>query len=316
MILDTRLNFDLHLKNVQNKVSKTIDLLPKLQNTLTKTSLIIIFKSFIRPHIDYGDIIKIYDSAYNISFHLNIESIQCKAALTITGAVKGASRGKLYQELGFESLQQKCWYRKLCCLSLTEISFSTSPLTKHQIFFSKHKTYSPTSDKTWLFWKLFFLIDYKRVEQSEPAYQKIRTFKSNILKFIWPKPNNVYYCHNPKETKLLTRLCLNLSHPREHKFEHSFQDCLNPVCPFGNEIKTCTHYLLYCPTYMNERMNPLNKIKSINCCILGSSDAAVTKSLLFGDNTLSYSSNTLILNPTIEYIISTQIFEGSILNPV
>ena len=63
-------------------------------------------------------------------------------------------------------------------------------------------------------------------------------------------------------------------------------------------------------------MTLLNKIKSINCSILKSSDAAVTKILLFGDNTLSDSFNTLILNSTFEYIISTQRFEGSILTPV
>ena len=113
-MLDTKLDFSLHLKNVQNKVNKTIGLLRKLQDTLPRTSLITIFKSFIRPHLDYGDII--YDRAYNTSFHQNIESIQYNAALAITGAVRGASREKLYLELGFESLQQRRWYRKLYCL--------------------------------------------------------------------------------------------------------------------------------------------------------------------------------------------------------
>ena len=55
MILDTKLDFSLHLKNVQNKVNKTIGLLRKLQDTLPRASLITIFKSFIRPHLDYGD---------------------------------------------------------------------------------------------------------------------------------------------------------------------------------------------------------------------------------------------------------------------
>ena len=90
MVLDTRLDFNLHLKNVQNKVNKTIGLLRKLQNTLPRTSLITIFKSFIRPLLDYGDIT--YDQAYNTSFHQNIESIQYSAALAITGAVRGTSR--------------------------------------------------------------------------------------------------------------------------------------------------------------------------------------------------------------------------------
>ena len=114
MVLDNTLDFNLHLKNVQNKVNKAIGLLRRLQNTLHRTSLITIFKSFIRPHLDYGDII--YDRANNTSFHQNIESIQYNAALAITGAVRGTSREKLYQELGFESLQQRRWYRKLCCL--------------------------------------------------------------------------------------------------------------------------------------------------------------------------------------------------------
>ena len=47
----------------------------------------------------------IYDRACNTSFHQNIESIQCNAVLATTGAVRGTSREKLYQELGFESLQ-------------------------------------------------------------------------------------------------------------------------------------------------------------------------------------------------------------------
>ena len=114
MVLDTRLDFNLHLKNVQNKVNKTVGLLHKLQNTLPRTSLITIFKLFIRPILDYGDII--CDRAYSTSFYQNIESIQYNAASAITGAVRGTSREKLYQELGFESIQQRRWYRKLCCL--------------------------------------------------------------------------------------------------------------------------------------------------------------------------------------------------------
>ena len=125
--------------------------------------------------------------------------------------------------------------------------------------------------------------------------KSISIFKSNILKFIRPKPNNVYYCHNPKGIRLLTRLLLGLSQIREHKFKHSSHDCLNSLCFCGNEIETSTHYLLRCATYTNERITLLNKIKSVNCSILESSDAVVTKIRLFGDNTLTDSSNTLIL---------------------
>ena len=77
----------------------------------------IIFKATygdIRPYTLYEDII--YDQAYNSSFHQNIESIQYNAALAITAAIRGTSKENIYQELGFKSLQQRLWYRKLCCL--------------------------------------------------------------------------------------------------------------------------------------------------------------------------------------------------------
>ena len=59
MILVTKLDFCLHLKNVKNKVNKTIGLLRKHQDALPRTSLITYFKSFIRPHFVYGDIFMI-----------------------------------------------------------------------------------------------------------------------------------------------------------------------------------------------------------------------------------------------------------------
>ena len=94
MVLDTKLDFSLHLKNVQGKVNKTIGLLRKFQDTLPRTSLITIFKSFLRPQLHYGDII--YNRAYNTSIHQNIELIQYNVALVIMGAVRGTSSEKLY----------------------------------------------------------------------------------------------------------------------------------------------------------------------------------------------------------------------------
>ena len=112
MFLDSKLNFKEHIQNVLNKVSKTIGLLRKLQKILPRPPLITIYKSFIRSHLDYGDII--YDQAYNVSFHQKIESIQYNAALAITGAIRGTSREKLYHELDFQSFVSRRWYCKLC----------------------------------------------------------------------------------------------------------------------------------------------------------------------------------------------------------
>ena len=90
MFLDCKLNFEEHLKTIVNKINKTIGLIRKFQNFLSRKSLLTVYKSFIRPHLDYGDII--YDQTYNTSFHQRLESLQYNAALVITGAIRGTSK--------------------------------------------------------------------------------------------------------------------------------------------------------------------------------------------------------------------------------
>ena len=112
--LDSKLNFDEHLRNIQSEVNRIIGITRNLQNVLHRSALLTIHKSFACPHLDYGD--TIYDKAYNEAFKSKLESIQYNVALAITVAIEGSSREKLYQKLGLESLSMRHWYRKLSLL--------------------------------------------------------------------------------------------------------------------------------------------------------------------------------------------------------
>ena len=98
MQLDKRIYFEEHLSKVESKVNKTIRIIRKLQNVLPLSALLTIHKSFIRSHLDYRDII--YDKAFNESFHAKLESLQYNAALAMTGAIRGSSTEKNYEEFG------------------------------------------------------------------------------------------------------------------------------------------------------------------------------------------------------------------------
>ena len=111
MILDEHLNFNEHISIKLSNARKGVGILRKLYNVIPRSSLLTIYKSFIRPHLDYGDFI--YDKPSNESFSKNIESIQYNAALAITGAIKGTSRVSLYQELGIEPLSSRRQLRRL-----------------------------------------------------------------------------------------------------------------------------------------------------------------------------------------------------------
>ena len=110
MLLDSKLDFDGHIKGVFDKTSKSIGLIRKLRIFLPRPSLLKIFKSFVRPHLYYGDII--YDKAFIGYFQKKRKSIQYNAALAITGAKRGTSRENIYSELGLESLQDYVFFTR------------------------------------------------------------------------------------------------------------------------------------------------------------------------------------------------------------
>ena len=230
-------------------------------------------------------------------FQQKMEAIQYNAALAITSAIKGCSREKLYQELGFETLQQRRWYRKLCCFYKILKSQSPKyiiPIIIHQLF-----PYTICHTLDW------------NIKNSE----SIETFKNRILSFIRPSQNSTFNCHNPKGIKLLSRLRLGLSHLRKYKLKHSFQDSLNPFCSSGKgEVETSSHYLLYCSNYLEERLALLNTIKNIDMSILQQSDSKFTSVLLFGDTSFDNNKNPFILDATIDYINLTGKFDEPLFN--
>ena len=143
--------------------------------------------------------------------------------------------------------------------------------------------------------------------------ESLNIFQKRFLKFIRPSGSSVFNCHNLRGVKLLTRLRLCLSHLREHKFKHSFQDSLSPTCSCSNDVETSAHFLLYCPHYSNERSNFLNTIRNISRNIFDKNDLQITETLLYGDSSLDDKTNTLILNATIDFLFVSKKFDINLL---
>ena len=70
-----------------------------------------ISKSFIKPHLDYDDIL--YDKPNNENFQNKMEKVQYRAGLATTGGIQVTSRERLYNELGLHSLVKRRWHNKL-----------------------------------------------------------------------------------------------------------------------------------------------------------------------------------------------------------
>ena len=91
--------------------TKLIGLMRRLLVNVLKKALLNIYKSFIRPHLDYSDIL--YDKPENKNFQNKLEEVQYRAWLAVTDAIQRTSRQKLYDELGLHSLSIRC-----CCSKL------------------------------------------------------------------------------------------------------------------------------------------------------------------------------------------------------
>ena len=66
VLLDQKLNFKQHIDTTILKINKCVSVIKKLRHSLPQKSLTTIYKAFLRPFIDYGDII--LDQPQNESF--------------------------------------------------------------------------------------------------------------------------------------------------------------------------------------------------------------------------------------------------------
>ena len=135
-----------------------------------------------------------------------------------------------------------------------------------------------------------------------------KLFRKRILEFITRQPNSIFNVPNSLGLTYFTRLCVGLSHLREHKFRHNFRNSLNPICSCGNAIESTKHYILHCSNFKNERKTVLQNVRIVNPNLL-----SMNKDAIYRDNTLTHNTNTFLLNSLIEYITSTKRFNDPLI---
>ena len=110
VILDDKLCFRSHISEKIKTATKGLGLLKFLSKYASRENLNLMYKIYVRPHLDYGDVV--YHN--QLSEMMNkLESIQYNAALIVSGCWKGTSMDKLYKELGWESLKDRRYFRRL-----------------------------------------------------------------------------------------------------------------------------------------------------------------------------------------------------------
>ena len=164
LILDSKLNFQSHIREAIMKARRGIGIIRYLSRTVSRDVLDQVYKLHVRPHLDYGDIIyHRFDPNMSLDLTRKLEQTQYSAALAVTGAWRGTNRQRLYEELGWENLHERRWYRRLChfynrkMLSTPQYLFEEIPPERDISYNLRHaRAYDPFIPRTVRFSNTYF----------------------------------------------------------------------------------------------------------------------------------------------------------------
>ena len=105
---------------------------------------------------------------------------------------------------------------------------------------------------------------------------------------------------NPKGIRLVTRLTLKASIPQNGQI---YSNNSSAIC-----ISSHSHLILRHPLFHAKRSTLLNNMKEIDSALLNKSESVVTRILLYGDESCKDKVNLLILNATIDFLLSRNRF--------
>ena len=139
------------------------------------------------------------------------------------------------------------------------------------------------------------------------------TFQNALIKIERPIPKPIYNVRNPVGLKLLTSFRLGLSHLNQHKFNHNFQDCLNPLSLCSSVVKYVFNFFLHSHYYSKICSTLLNYLQSIDVNFLNQEDDIVVEVLLYGSTKFNTNHNLRLLSSAMDYILKSERFSGSLL---
>ncbi len=96
--------------NIAAKACKPLNIMQSLKHRLPRSSLEMIYISFIQPVMEYADVV--WDNMTDQDCTL-LENIQLAAARVVTGAIRYTSHAKIYEECGWDTLQSRREKHKL-----------------------------------------------------------------------------------------------------------------------------------------------------------------------------------------------------------
>ena len=225
-----------------------------------------IYFSFIRPTLEYADIV--WDNC-NMNEKYKLEQIQYEAAMIVTGATRSCSRAKLIEETGWLSLEKRRYnhriftFYKMLKNNVPTYFKDLLPPTVHQVsqrnLRSGHKLQPPRCNTN--LYQNSFRIQTINDWNALPDNIKLINSNAEFKRYLYKDARVIppYFYSGERRCQILhTRLRLGCSTLNSDLFKNHLRD--NDSCACGSP-ETAEHFLCICSNYDNIRRTTLQQIQ-------------------------------------------------------
>ena len=318
LVMDSKLKFIKHINEKVATARKWIGVIKHVSKYLPLKSLDQIYKMNVRSLLDYCDIIfhipvitHDFDSSLTLNYLMNIlEKTQYQAALAVSGCWKGTNTDKIYEELGWESLDQRRFFHRLVMfykivnnLTPEYLKQPIPPLQCRYGMRSKELNYVRCRTDRYLnFFYSDALKSWNNIGVDMRNAKSLSIFKNTLLKIIRPSKKDVFNVHD-SGLRWIFQLRVGLSHLRQHKKNHNFLDTFSDLCSCRKSTETTQHFLLECSLFDAHRRDILTLLENISFTRLDNmSPTDKVHLLLYGHESFNNSENCSLLKATINFI--------------
>ena len=294
-----------HIEYIKEKAWKRVNAMRKLKYEFDRKSLEIIYFSFIRPILEYGD--TIWDNCTQYE-KVELDKIQNEAARIVTGCTKLVSIRNLYEETKWESLEERRKKHKLTLLYKMVNNYTPSylsslvpqPVNAASAYNLRNQNNIQSIATRTNYYFNSFLPSTIREWNSIPLDTRnsgsIETFKRKLNRDVTYVPK-YYFTGNRKLQVLHSRLRTNCSSLNHDLFQRNIND--SPLCQCGG-IENAEHFFFSCPFYNIQRVALINSVSVHSNFSL--------QTILYGNLMLSFHANIAIFEAVQKYIHDTNRF--------
>ena len=294
-----------HIDYIKAKTWPKINIMRKLLYHIDRKSLETIFLTFIRPLLEYADVIWDNCTEYEKT---ELDKIQYEAARICTGATKLISLNNLTKEIGWESLRQRrnkhkliLFYKMVNNHSPQYLSDLVPRTVSQQSQYNLRNTHNIQllHARTTGYYNSFLpsvIREWNTLPSQMRNASTLDEFKS-LLNMDKIRTPNHFYTGDRKAQVLHTRLRTECSALNQDLFSKGVVD--SPLCRCGL-IENAHHFFFACPHYQTIRIDLFNSVSHL--CSLS------LKNLLYGDESLSTDTNSKIFLEVQKFIIKSKRF--------